>query len=82
MLLHLIASVAPDAPILFIDTGFHFSETLQYRDQLVNQFRLSSVKTIQLDPYRKSGQIPQGSFTLSTPTHVAHSERCRCCSVR
>ena len=83
VLLHLIASVAPDAPVLFIDTGFHFSETLRYRDQLVSQFGLSSVKG-QFDSIlcQKSAQIPPVSSTLSTPTRVAHSERCRCCNVR
>ena len=34
VLLHLVAQVAPDMPVLFLDTGKHFPETLAYRDEL------------------------------------------------
>jgi phosphoadenosine phosphosulfate reductase len=34
-LLHIISQVAPELPVLFVDTGQHFVETLAYRDQLV-----------------------------------------------
>ncbi len=33
-LLHLASRVCPDIPIIFLDTGFHFPETLAFRDQL------------------------------------------------
>jgi phosphoadenosine phosphosulfate reductase len=35
---HMLRRIAPETPILFIDTGYHFPETLAYRDQLVEQF--------------------------------------------
>ncbi len=35
VLLHLISQVAPDLPVLFLETGKHFPETLAYRDALV-----------------------------------------------
>ena len=35
VLLHLVASVDPAVPVLFLDTGKHFAETLAYRDRLV-----------------------------------------------
>ena len=35
---HMLRQVAPETPILFIDTGYHFPETLAYRDQLVERF--------------------------------------------
>jgi phosphoadenosine phosphosulfate reductase len=40
-LLHLIATHVPELPILFLDTGFHFPETLEFRDQLIEQFGLN-----------------------------------------
>lgn len=40
-LLHIIAQVCPDMPVLFIDTGFHFPETLTFRDTLQAQFGLN-----------------------------------------
>jgi phosphoadenosine phosphosulfate reductase len=32
VLLHLIASIDPSVPVLFLETGKHFPETLAYRD--------------------------------------------------
>ena len=40
-LLHLISVVRPDLPVIFLDTGYHFPETLAYRDQLVAQLGLT-----------------------------------------
>ncbi len=40
-LLHLIGQTRPDIPVIFLDTGYHFPETLAYRDQLVGQFGLT-----------------------------------------
>lgn len=39
-LLHMISKIAPDLKVLFIDTGFHFEETLAFRDQLVTRLNL------------------------------------------
>jgi phosphoadenosine phosphosulfate reductase len=39
-LLHLISTIRPDIPVIFLDTGYHFPETLAYRDQLVKQLGL------------------------------------------
>lgn len=42
-LLHLIASVDASVPVLFLDTGKHFAETLAYRDRLVDRLGLNLV---------------------------------------
>lgn len=38
---HLVHSVAPEIPIVFLDTGYHFDQTLQTRDDLVNRTGLT-----------------------------------------
>ena len=43
MLLHMIASVDPSLPVLFLDTGKHFPETLAYRDTLVERLGLTNL---------------------------------------
>ncbi len=43
VLLHLIASVDPTVPVLFLETGKHFAETLAYRDLLVERLGLNLV---------------------------------------
>jgi phosphoadenosine phosphosulfate reductase len=43
VLLHLVAAVDPSVPVLFLDTGKHFPETLAYRDHLVERLGLNLV---------------------------------------
>ncbi len=43
VLLHLVAAVDRSVPVLFLDTGKHFAETLAYRDTLVEQLGLNLV---------------------------------------
>jgi phosphoadenosine phosphosulfate reductase len=42
-LLHMIAQVMPAMPIYFLDTGFHFAETLEYRDRVAARLGLHVV---------------------------------------
>lgn len=39
-LLHLISLHTPEMPVLFLDTGFHFPETLAFRDELARRLGL------------------------------------------
>ena len=48
-LLHLVASIDPNVPVLFLDTGKHFPETLAYRDQLVKLLGLRDFRVIAPD---------------------------------
>ena len=43
VLLHLVANVSREVPVLFLDTGKHFPETLTYRDTLVERLGLNLV---------------------------------------
>ena len=43
VLLHLIASVDPTTPVLFLETGKHFPETLAYRDLLIERLGLNVI---------------------------------------
>lgn len=48
-LLHLVASVDPSVPVLFLDTGKHFPETLAYRDTLVARLGLKDLRVLRPD---------------------------------
>jgi phosphoadenosine phosphosulfate reductase len=39
----MIATIVPDLPVLFVDTGYHFPETIAFRDQLVDMWNLAVV---------------------------------------
>lgn len=50
VLLHLLASIDPAVPVLFLDTGKHFPETLAYRDELAARLGLTGLITLTPDP--------------------------------
>ena len=50
VLLHLIASVDQGVPVLFLDTGKHFPETLAYRDDIVARLGLTNLINLTPDP--------------------------------
>jgi phosphoadenosine phosphosulfate reductase len=45
-LLKVVADVDPAIPVVFLDTGWLFEETLAYRDTLITTFGLRDVRTI------------------------------------
>lgn len=56
-LLHIISRIDPSIPVYFLNTGYHFSETIEFRDQIVDLLNLNLVdlkpdtpKIMQLDP--------------------------------
>lgn len=45
-----ISQIAPETPILFLDTLKHFPETLRYVDEVIAQLGLTGVQTLTPDP--------------------------------
>ncbi|HEY0771950.1 MAG TPA: phosphoadenosine phosphosulfate reductase family protein, partial [Sphingobacteriaceae bacterium] len=43
VLLHMISRIDPKIPVYFINTGFHFPETVQFRDYITDRFGLNTV---------------------------------------
>ncbi|MEM7231833.1 MAG: phosphoadenylyl-sulfate reductase [Planctomycetota bacterium] len=43
VIMHALKDVAPDVPIYFIDTGFHFGETLEFFDRLLNDWKINLI---------------------------------------
>jgi phosphoadenosine phosphosulfate reductase len=41
VVLHLVREVAPEIPVLFLDTGYHFAATYEYRDRIVAEWKLN-----------------------------------------
>lgn len=48
--LAIVAQVAPSTPVLFIDTGMHFPQTLDYRRALADRLGLTDVRDLRADP--------------------------------
>lgn len=41
VVLHLATRVLPEIPVLFLDTGYHFAETYEYRDRIAREWNLN-----------------------------------------
>jgi len=66
-LLHIIGRTYPELPILFVDTGYHFPQTLQFRNEIQHMWGLN-VHTV--------GPI------LTGPCYPAPCDPDRCCHLR
>jgi len=62
VLLHLVAQIDPDTPILFINTGKLFGETLRYRDRLQDVLGLGHIRTIGPHPDDRAARDPDGTL--------------------
>ncbi len=50
VLAHMLRTIAPAVPVVFIDTGFHFPETLAYRDEIHRRFGIDVVALTPIVP--------------------------------
>jgi phosphoadenosine phosphosulfate reductase len=50
VLVHMLHEIAPDIPVLFLDTVHHFEQTLAYRDEIVERWRLNLVTLRAAEP--------------------------------
>ncbi|WP_421928525.1 phosphoadenylyl-sulfate reductase [Neoaquamicrobium sediminum] len=62
VLLHMIARADPDLPVVFLDTGKHFGETLEYRDQLAADLGLSDIRIVTPDDAALAHVDPTGNL--------------------
>lgn len=74
VLLHLVASVDRSTPVIFLDTGKHFAQTLAYRRKLARDLGLKDVRDIEPSPEALAEQDPDGKL-YSVDTDA-------CCHIR
>jgi phosphoadenosine phosphosulfate reductase len=74
VLLHLLANVDRNAPVIFLDTGRLFAETLEYRSTLVERLGLKDVRTYSPEPERLAAKDPHRALWMTDPD--------LCCQIR
>lgn len=74
VLLHIASMVSKDIPVLFLETGKLFPETLTYRDELVSHLGLSDVRGLTPDPDDLQRHDPAGTLWQSQTN--------QCCYIR
>lgn len=62
VLLHLVAAVDAKTPILFLNTGKLFGETLRYRDRLQDELGLGEIRVIAPHPADRAARDPDGTL--------------------
>ena len=59
VLLHMVSRIEANVPILFLETGYHFPETLEYKATLTKLFGLTNAMDLKADPKRKAEVVKQ-----------------------
>lgn len=73
-LLSIVAKIDPTTPVIFLDTGMHFLQTLSYRKRLAEHFGLTDVRIVTPDPAERALEDARDSLWRSDPD--------ACCDLR
>jgi phosphoadenosine phosphosulfate reductase len=73
VVLHMVREILSDIPVLFLETGYHFPETLAYRDRISADWNLNLVN---VEPERTVAQ-QESEFGI-----LYQSAPDRCCALR
>jgi phosphoadenosine phosphosulfate reductase len=64
VLLHMIAQIDPSTPVLFLNTGKLFGETLRYRDRLQDELGLTDIRSLAPNLTERSRLDPEGNLWM------------------
>src|SRR5260221_7585696 len=70
---HLLRLRIPDLPVLFLDTGYHFPQTYEYRDRMTREWSLNLVNVLPSQTVAEQ----ESAFGI-----LYRSEPTRCCQLR
>ncbi|MSP81456.1 MAG: phosphoadenylyl-sulfate reductase [Alphaproteobacteria bacterium] len=73
-LLALVAEIEPTTPVIFLDTGKLFRETIAYRERLAERLGLTDLRIVRPDPRELGKPDPDGLLHRRDPD--------ACCAVR
>ena len=74
VLLHMVSQVDKATPVIFLDTGKHFWETLSYRAMLIDRLGLTGVRIITPDAAELAAKDADGTL------HKTNADAC--CNIR
>ena len=67
VLLHLISRIDPSVPVIFLNTGKLFGETLRYRDRLQDKLGLTDIRSIRPHPDDEKALDADGTLWSRDP---------------
>lgn len=72
VLLHVVAEIDRTVPVIFLDTGRLFAETLEYRTKLAEALKLEDVRTVTPDRERLAADDPHRALWMTNPDLCCH----------
>jgi phosphoadenosine phosphosulfate reductase len=73
VVLHIVRKILPAVPVVFLDTGYHFSEVYEYRDRMAAEWKLNLINLLpKITVAQQESQF--GILNLTDPG--------RCCGLR
>jgi len=73
VVLHILRQHLPAVPVIFLETGYHFSELIEYRDRMVSEWGLNLINALPLTTLEEH----EREFGL---LHIV--EPAKCCQIR
>ena len=73
VVLHMVREILPEIPVIFLETGYHFPETLAYRDRIAAEWNLNLVN-VQAERTVAQQEAEFGILNQTAPD--------RCCALR
>jgi phosphoadenosine phosphosulfate reductase len=73
VVLHMVREIFPEIPVIFLETGYHFPETLAYRDRIAAEWNLNLVN-VQAERTVAQQEAEFGILNQTAPD--------RCCALR
>ena len=70
---HLLRQRIPDLPVLFLDTGYHFPQTYEYRDRMTREWSLNLINVL------PTQTVPEQESAFGM---LYRAEPTRCCQLR
>lgn len=74
VLLDVVAEIDRSVPVVFLDTGKLFAETIAYRDEVVAHLGLTDIRIVKPDPVQIEARDPEGILWYWDPDS--------CCALR
>jgi phosphoadenosine phosphosulfate reductase len=73
IVLSLLRSRIPDVPVLFLETGYHFSDTYEFRDRIAKEWKLNLVNVLP----KKTVEQQESDFGI-----LYRGDPAKCCQLR
>ena len=74
VLLHMVANIKPDTPVVMIDTEMLFPETLEYQAEVAKKLGLTNMQIVRADAAAIAAADPDGTLNQTAPD--------ACCNLR